>query len=55
MEGLLKMCGFMCDLEEALGTGVDIVSEEYMESDFAEEVFGNGKLIYENHTYRKEE
>jgi len=48
MEGLMKMCGFLCDLEDALGGSVDIVSEGYISDGFAKEVRRDGKLIYES-------
>ena len=48
MEGLTKLCGFLCDLEDALGKEVDIVSEGYITDGFAKEVYKDGKLIYES-------
>jgi len=46
---LTKLCGLMRDLEEALGRGVDIISEDpYLTKDFSQEVFRDRKLVYES-------
>ena len=47
IDDLVKMCGFIIDLESALGGPVDVVSERTLDEDFAKEVFNDGKLVYE--------
>lgn len=47
IDDLVKMCGFVIDLESALGRHVDVVSERTLDEDLAEEVFNGGKLVYE--------
>jgi len=48
MDSMMEMCSLLCDLEDALGKEVDIVSEGYISDGFAKEVFRDGKLIYES-------
>ena len=47
IDDLVKICGFIIDLESALGRHVDVISERTLDEDFAKEVFNNGKLVYE--------
>ena len=44
---LTKLCGLLCDLEDALGKGVDLITEEpSLDEDFSKEVFRDRKLVY---------
>lgn len=46
IDDLIKMCGFIIDLESALGGSVDVISERTLEGDFAKEVLNDGRLVY---------
>jgi len=46
VQGLIKICGLICNVEDALGGRVDVVSEEHLDEEFHREVFRHGKLIY---------
>ena len=44
---LTKLCGLLCDLEDALGKGVDLITEEpSLNEDFSKEVLRDRKLVY---------
>ena len=45
--GLFKMGGFYGKLEDALGTGIDIVCEGSLRDDFSERISKDMRLIYE--------
>ncbi|MDR3282070.1 MAG: nucleotidyltransferase domain-containing protein [Candidatus Methanoplasma sp.] len=45
---LMRLAGFMNDLEAALGTEVDIVFEGDLRPSFAEEVSRDRRLVYES-------
>ena len=48
IQTLTKLCRLMRELEEALGGGVDIVSEgPSLREDFTKEIFRDRRLIYE--------
>jgi predicted nucleotidyltransferase len=48
IRSLVGLCGLLNDLEEALGTEVDIISEDpYIKEDFLQEVLRERKLVYE--------
>jgi predicted nucleotidyltransferase len=47
IDDLVKMCGFIIDLESSLGAPVDVVSERTLDEDFSKEVLNDGKLVYE--------
>jgi len=47
IDDLVKMCGFIIDLESALGRQVDVISDRMLDEDFAKEVFNDGRLVYE--------
>lgn len=45
----LKLCGLLRELEETLGTKVDIVTEGALsEDDFSKELFQDRRLVYES-------
>lgn len=46
IDDLVKLCGFIIDLEALLGTHVDVVSERTLDEDFSKEVLSDGKLVY---------
>lgn len=49
IQTLTKLCGLLIDLEEALGKGVDIVSEDpHMREELLQEVLRDRKLVYES-------
>ena len=45
--GLFKMGGFYGKLEEALGTGIDIVCEGSLREDFSRSISKDMRLLYE--------
>ena len=45
--GLFKMGGFYGKLEEALGTGIDIVCEGSLRDDFSRSISKDMRLLYE--------
>jgi len=46
---LIKICGLLRELEEALGERVDIVTDgAQLTEDFTREVLNEGKLVYES-------
>jgi predicted nucleotidyltransferase len=47
IDDLVKMCGFIIDLETSLGGTVDVISERTLDEDFSKEVLNDGKLVYE--------
>lgn len=47
IDDLIKMCGFIMDLESALGRSVDVISERTVDKDFTKELLNDGKLVYE--------
>jgi predicted nucleotidyltransferase len=47
IKGMIPMCGFLTDLEEALGKNVDIVTDRSLSEDLAQEVYRYGRLVYE--------
>jgi predicted nucleotidyltransferase len=47
IDDLVKICGFIIELESSLGASVDVVSERTMDEDLAKEVLKDGKLVYE--------
>jgi len=45
----LKLCGLLCELEDALGDNVDIVTEgAQLDQDFSREIFRDMRLLYES-------
>ncbi|MDR1405184.1 MAG: nucleotidyltransferase domain-containing protein [Candidatus Methanoplasma sp.] len=48
VKGMIPLCGFMIDMEEALGTDVDVVTDRSLSEDFIQEVHRDGRLIYES-------
>jgi len=48
IDDLVKMCGFIMELESLLGVPVDVVSERTMDEDMSKEVFEDGRVIYES-------
>ena len=53
--GLFEMGGFYGRLEEALGTGVDIVSERAMSKELERDVLRGRRLLYEDPAVRDAE
>jgi predicted nucleotidyltransferase len=47
IDGLIKLCGFILDLESSLGAPVDVVSDRMLDEDMKREVFNDGKLVYQ--------
>jgi predicted nucleotidyltransferase len=47
IDDLVKMCGFIIELESALGRSVDVVSERTLDKDLLAEVLAHGRLVYE--------
>ena len=47
IDDLVKMCGFIMELESSLGMPVDVVSERTLDEDMTKEVFKDGRLVYE--------
>jgi predicted nucleotidyltransferase len=47
IDDLVKMCGFIMDLESSLGVPVDVVSERTLDEDMSKEVFEGGRIVYE--------
>jgi len=47
IDDLVKMCGFIMDLESSLGAPVDVISERTLDDDFSKEVLKDGRLVYE--------
>jgi predicted nucleotidyltransferase len=47
IDDLVKMCGFIMELESSLGVPVDVISERTLDEDMSKEVFEDGRIIYE--------
>ena len=49
--GLFKFAGLLCDLEDALGCHVDLISTRGMDDEFRQEIMPEEVLLYEQKSY----
>ena len=47
LRGLIRLCGLINDLSDALGSSVDVVPEGSISESFIEDIFRDRRLVYE--------